>query len=161
MVGPVPGSAPNKVPINVPRTIGMNACFSSPKLGRMSRNRTLTLWLTTSSLFTLVRKSATPNKPMASATSSIRSDNCSKPNVKRRAPLLTSVPTTPSSNPNVVIAMPLAGEPRDIVAPASRPSSMIEKISVGPNLKAICTRRAEAKIITMMPTEARTTMRSS
>ena len=41
-----------------------------------------------------------------------------------------------------------------MVAPASRPSSMIEKISVGPNLKAICTSSGDAKIITMMPNDA-------
>ena len=59
------------------------------------------------------------------------------PKVKRIVPLFTSVPTTPHSSPKTVIATPLSGEPRAIVAPASRPSSMIEKISVGPNLKAI------------------------
>lgn len=52
------------------------------------------------------------------------------------------------------MATPFSGEPRDMVAPASRPSSMIEKISVGPNLKATSTSRGEAKIMTMMPTEA-------
>ncbi|KAF1071910.1 MAG: hypothetical protein GAK39_00953 [Variovorax sp.] len=41
-----------------------------------------------------------------------------------------------------------------MVEPASRPSIMIEKISVGPNLNAICTSSGEAKIITTMPTEA-------
>ncbi len=40
IVGPVPGIAPNSVPISVPRTIGKNACFSSALLGRMSRRRT-------------------------------------------------------------------------------------------------------------------------
>jgi hypothetical protein len=41
-----------------------------------------------------------------------------------------------------------------MVEPARRPRSMIEKISVGPNLKAIAVRRGEAKIMIMMPTEA-------
>ena len=41
IVGPVPGMAPNRVPIRVPRSIGMNACFSLRQLGRMSRMRTL------------------------------------------------------------------------------------------------------------------------
>ncbi len=67
---------------------------------------------------------------------------------------MTSVPTTPHSRPKIVIATPLSGEPRDIVAPASRPSSMIEQISVGPNLNATCTSSGDRKIITRMPTEA-------
>ncbi|MDT4826129.1 hypothetical protein FQZ97_594290 [compost metagenome] len=69
-------------------------------------------------------------------------------------PVFTSVPTTPHIRPNRVMATPLSGEPRDIVAPASSPSSMIEKISVGPNLNAISTSSGEAKIMTMIPTEA-------
>ena len=41
-----------------------------------------------------------------------------------------------------------------MVEPASKPSSMMEKISVGPNLKEISVSSGEAKIITMMPTDA-------
>ncbi len=104
--------------------------------------------------FTLSRKSATPNRPIEIATSSRPSLSSGRPNAKRKLPLFTSVPTTPHSRPNSVMATPLSGEPRDMVEPASRPSSMIEKISVGPNLNAICTSRGEAKIITMMPTDA-------
>jgi hypothetical protein len=52
------------------------------------------------------------------------------------------------------MATPLSGEPRDMVEPASRPSSMTENISAGPNLKAISTSSGEKKIITMMPKEA-------
>ena len=52
------------------------------------------------------------------------------------------------------MATPLTGEPRDMVEPASRPSSMMENSSAGPNLKAMAVNSGEAKIITMMPTEA-------
>ena len=76
------------------------------------------------------------------------------PKVKRITPVFTSVPTTPTSSPTTVIATPFRGEPRAIVPPASRPSSMIEKISAGPNLKAILTSSGEAKIITRMPKDA-------
>ena len=69
-------------------------------------------------------------------------------------PLITSVPTMPQNRPKIVIATPLSGDPRDIVAPASRPSSTIEQISVGPNLKATWTSNGDMKIMTMMPTEA-------
>ena len=74
--------------------------------------------------------------------------------MKRIVPLFTSVPTTPISSPMTVIATPLIGEPRAIVPPASKPSSMIEKISAGPNLKAAATSSGDAKIITMMPNDA-------
>ena len=104
--------------------------------------------------FTLIRKSATPNRPIEIATSSRPSDRSSRPNEKRIVPVFTSVPTTPHIRPNSVIATPFSGEPRDIVAPASRPSSMMEKISVGPNLNATSTNNGEAKIMTMMPTDA-------
>ncbi len=76
------------------------------------------------------------------------------PSAKRNVPVLTSVPTTPQSRPNSVMATPFSGEPRDIVEPASRPSSMIEKISAGPNLKAMVVSSGDAKIITRMPTDA-------
>ena len=102
----------------------------------------------------VARKSATPNRPIASATNSTLSVSSGMPKVKRAAPLLTSVPTMPISRPTTVIATPLSGEPRAIVAPASRPSSMIEKISAGPNLNAIWTSNGDANTITMMPNDA-------
>ncbi|OIQ70192.1 hypothetical protein GALL_481970 [mine drainage metagenome] len=154
MVGPVPGIAPNSVPISVPRSVGKNACFSSALLGRMSRTRTFMPLPTTCRRLTLRRNSATPNRPSAKAARSTRSDSSAKPKVKRITPVLTSVPTTPTNSPTTVIATPLIGEPRDIVPPARSPSSMIEKISAGPNLKAAWTKSGEAKIITMMPNEA-------
>ncbi len=77
-----------------------------------------------------------------------------KPKVKRIVPELTSVPTMPISRPTVVIATPLIGEPRDIVAPASSPSSMIAASSAGPNLNAICTSSGEANTMTVMPKDA-------
>ncbi len=154
MVGPVPGIAPNSTPTLVPRTMGQKASFSSALLGRMSRMRILALVATIFMRFTFSRKSATPKRPSAIATSSRLSVSSGMLNVKRAAPLLTSVPTTPQSRPNKVIATPLSGEPRDMVDPASRPSSMIEKISAGPNLKAISVNSGEANTITRMPTEA-------
>ena len=146
--------APNSVPTAVPRTMGQKAVFSSCLLGRMSRRRSLAPLPMMVMRFTLIRKSATPNRPIEIATSSRPSDRSSRPNEKRMVPVFTSVPTTPHIRPNSVIATPLSGEPRDMVAPARRPSSMIEKISVGPNLNATSTSSGEAKIMTMMPTDA-------
>ena len=154
IVGPVPGIAPKSVPISVPRSMGANASFRSALLGNMSRKRTFVPLPTTPTRFTLRRKSATPNRPRASATSSTLSVSSTRPKVKRMTPLLTSVPTHPIRSPTPVIATPLSGEPLDIVPPASRPSSMIEKISAGPNLNAISTSSGEAKTITVMPNDA-------
>ena len=74
--------------------------------------------------------------------------------VKRATPLLTSVPTAPRNRPKTVIATPLSGEPRDMVAPASRPIIMMELISVGPNLKAIDSSTGDRKTIIRIPTDA-------
>ena len=52
------------------------------------------------------------------------------------------------------MATPFIGGPLDIVPPAIRPSSMTEKISAGPNLKATSTSRGEAKIMVAMPNDA-------
>ncbi len=154
IVGPVPGIAPNSVPISVPRSIGKNACFSSALLGRMSRRRTLVSVPTKCIRLTLRRKSATPKRPSANATRSTRSVSSGNPNAKRIVPLFTSVPTTPINSPMTVIATPLMGDPLAIVPPASNPSSMMEKISVGPNFKAAATSSGDAKTITVMPNDA-------
>ena len=69
-------------------------------------------------------------------------------------PVLTSVPITPSNRPTTTIATPLIAEPLASVAPASRPSIIIEKYSAGPNLKATSTSSGENRIIARMPTEA-------
>ncbi len=54
----------------------------------------------------------------------------------------------------MVIATPFSGEPRAIVAPASRPSSMMAQVSAGPKLLAARTSSGDRKIITTMPTDA-------
>jgi hypothetical protein len=67
-----------------------------------------------------------------------------------------SLPTMPISSPHTVMATPLSGEPRASVEPASRPSSISEHISAGPNLSATTTRIGARKIISVMPHEAPT-----
>ncbi|CUI64596.1 Uncharacterised protein [Achromobacter xylosoxidans] len=54
------------------------------------------------------------------------------------------------------MATPLMAEPLASVAPANRPSIIIEKYSAGPNWKATSTRMGENRIMTMMPTLAPT-----
>ena len=154
MVGPVPGMAPNSVPTAVPRSIAGSALRSSSRLGRMSRMLMRSGVPTESMRLTLRKNSATPNRPSASATSSTPSSRLVMPNVKRCTPVSTSVPQTPISSPITTMATPFSGEPRDMVAPASRPSSMMEKISAGPKRKEISTSSGEARIITTIPTDA-------
>ena len=60
------------------------------------------------------------------------------------------------SSPSTVMATPLSGEPRASVEPASRPSSISEQISAGPNFSATITRIGDRKIISVMPHEAPT-----
>ena len=156
IVGPVPGMAPNSVPTSVPRTIGKNACFSSARLGRMSRMRTLASRADVVHAVDVEQEVGDAEQAHAPAPPARRRRASSgKPKVKRCDAAVDVGPDhAAAAGRTSVIATPLSGEPRDMVAPASRPSSMIEKISVGPNLKAICTSSGEAKIITMMPNEA-------
>ena len=104
----------------------------------------------------LFMNSAMPNRPRASATSSMPSSSCMSPKVKRSAPVSMSEPTMPSSSPSTVIATPLSGEPRAKVEPASRPSSISEQISAGPNCNATRTRTGDRNTISVMPHEAPT-----
>ncbi len=54
------------------------------------------------------------------------------------------------------MATPLIGEPRASVEPASKPSSISEQTSAGPNCSAALTRSGDRKIISVMPQEAPT-----
>ncbi len=157
MVGPVPGMSAHRLPISVPRNIGAIERLKSCLLGHMSRSRTLAyLALTSATWLTLFMNSAMPNRPSASAMSSTPSARCVMPKVKRSAPVSRSVPTMPIIRPSTVMATPLTGEPRASVEPASRPSSISEQISAGPNCSATSTSTGARKIISVMPQEAPT-----
>ncbi len=54
------------------------------------------------------------------------------------------------------MATPLTADPLASVAPANRPSIIIEKYSAGPNLKATSTSSGENRIMTTMPALAPT-----
>ena len=81
MVGPVPGSAPNSVPMPVPRSIGQNDCLISARLGRMSRMRTRACDGFVVVRLTLTRKSAMPNSPIVRPPSSMPSRSSVTPSV--------------------------------------------------------------------------------
>ena len=58
------------------------------------------------------------------------------PKVKRGTPELTSVPTSPSSRPSTIMPIALSSEPCASTTAATRPSTISEKYSAGPNCSA-------------------------
>ena len=58
------------------------------------------------------------------------------PNEKRCTPELASVPTTPSSRPSSTIAIALSSEPCASTIAPTRPNTISEKYSEGPNFSA-------------------------
>src|ERR1700761_8317219 len=157
MVGPVPGISAQRLPSSVPRIIGKNDFFRSAFDGNMSEMPTLAYFMSTVSvLLMLFMNSAMPNMPSASAMISTPSNNSVMPKVNRGWPVSMSEPTMPTSRPSTVIAMPLSGEPLASVEPASRPTSISEQTSAGPNSSATLTRNGARKIISVMPNDAPT-----
>ena len=79
----------------------------------MSRSLTFEYCVLTCAVWlTLFMNSAMPNRPSASATSSMPSSSSGKPKVSRSAPVSRSEPTRPKIKPSTVMATPLIGEPR-------------------------------------------------
>ena len=72
---------------------------------------------------------AITTKPMPSVSSGMSK-------LKRATPEFTSVPTMPSSRPSTIIATALSSEPEASTTAPIRPSTISEKYSAGPNLKA-------------------------
>ena len=56
--------------------------------------------------------------------------------MKRGVPVSTSVPTRPSSRPSTIMVNALSSEPEASATEATRPSTMSEKYSAGPNSSA-------------------------
>src|SRR2546422_3846508 len=80
--------------------------------------------------------SAVPNMPIATMTKPMPSESSGMLKVKRSTPELTSVPTMPSSRPKTTIAIALMSEPCASTVAATRPNTISEKYSDGPNLSA-------------------------
>ena len=80
--------------------------------------------------------SAKPKSPIATTTKPMPSESSGTPNVKRCSPELTSVPMMPSSRPSTIIAIAFSSDPLASTTAASRPSTISEKYSAGPNLSA-------------------------
>jgi hypothetical protein len=68
------------------------------------------------------------------------SASCGISNVNRWAPDVTSVPTRPSRRPSTTMPTACRSEPCARTTDATRPSTMSEKYSAGPNRSAIAAR---------------------
>ncbi|CUI64621.1 Uncharacterised protein [Achromobacter xylosoxidans] len=79
MVAPVPGRMPRTAPMALPRAIGMADWRMSPGSGRTDMRAALPTVLALPMRLTLAKKSASPNRPIASAT------NCT-PSLSSRMP---------------------------------------------------------------------------
>ena len=84
----------------------------------------------------LRRISPSPKTPMLSATKLSPSAISGMSKVKRWVPVSTSLPTRPSSRPSTIIVKALSSEPLASATEATRPSTISEKYSAGPNFSA-------------------------
>src|SRR5207247_1359317 len=96
--------------------------------------------------------SAVPNMPIATMTKPMPSESSGMLKVKRSTPELTSVPTMPSSRPNTTIAIALMSEPCASTVAATRPNTISEKYSDGPNLSATSASGGAASAMTSVET---------
>ena len=77
------------------------------------------------------------NTPTATAMNPMPSSSSVTPNVKRCAPLFTSMPTSPSIKPTITMPIALSAERLAITTAPISPSTISEKYSAGPNRVAI------------------------
>ena len=80
--------------------------------------------------------SPSPNTPMLRATKFSPSASSGRSKVKRGVPVSMSVPTRPRTRPSTTIAIALISEPEARATEATRPRTISEKYSVGPNSSA-------------------------
>ena len=143
---------PRNEPSAVPRSTGAQARLKSSLVG----NRLVTLAVNTSRLSFVSRLamiSAMPNMPIATTTKPMPSESSGMPKVKRGTPELTSVPIRPSSRPSTTMAIALTSEPCASTTAATRPSTISEKYSAGPNLSATSASGGAATAIRKVATQ--------
>ena len=73
--------------------------------------------------------------------------------LKRATPELTSVPTSPINSPNRIMPTALSSEPDASTTAPIRPSTISEKYSAGPNLKATSVSGTAKAASTRVPTQ--------
>ena len=77
-----------------------------------------------------------PNTPIVTPMKPIPSANSRMPNVKRKTPELASMPTIPIRSPNNTMAIALRSDPCARTVAPTRPNTISEKYSAGPNFSA-------------------------
>ena len=80
--------------------------------------------------------SAKPNTPMATVTKPMPSASSGILNAMREAPVSRSEPTIDSRSPNRIIVIALGMDPLASTTAKTRPSTISEKYSAGPNFSA-------------------------
>ena len=85
-------------------------------------------------------------KPMPSV-------NSGTPKLNRATPEFTSVPTRPSSKPSKIMHTALISEPEASTTAPIKPSTISEKYSAGPNLKATSVSGAAKAAKIKVPTQ--------
>ena len=71
--------------------------------------------------------SPSPNTPIATTTKLMPSASSGRSKLKRATPELTSVPTSPSSSPNMIMPSAWSSEPCASTIEATSPSTINEK----------------------------------
>jgi hypothetical protein len=143
---------PRNEPSAVPRSTAGQARLMSSRVGI----KRPTLAVNTSRLSFISRLamiSAVPNMPIATTTKPMPSDSSGTSKVKRSTPELTSVPIRPSSSPNTTMAIALVSEPCASTVAATRPNTISEKYSAGPNLSASSASGGAAVAMTRVATQ--------
>ena len=92
------------------------------------------------------------NTPTATTMKPMPSESSVMPKLKRCTPVLTSVPTMPSSRPIATMASDFTMSPCASTAAATRPISISEKYSGEPNLSAISASGGPNSAISSVPT---------
>ena len=131
-MAPPPGRMPRIEPSAVPRRTGPMIRLKSA-LDSIRPLTCLTMTERVCSCSRLRRISPSPKTPMLSATKLSPSAISGMSKVKRWVPVSTSLPTRPSSRPSTIIVKALSSEPLASATEATRPSTISEKYSAGPN----------------------------
>ena len=134
-MAPPPGRMPRTEPRPVPRSTGPITRRKSSLVSHSPLTLlTITLRVCSCSRFRMI--SPSPNTPIASATKLSPSAISGRSKVKRGVPVSTSVPTRPKSRPRTIMVNALSSEPLASATEATRPKTISEKYSAGPNSSA-------------------------
>ena len=113
MICAEPGMMPITKPSTEPRAIGKPDWRHSLRVGHSSRRRGRVTLLDTVRLG-VARISPSPNSPTATGTMPMPSPSSGMSKLKRKCPLITSMPMVPSNKPNEAISNVRGNELVDI-----------------------------------------------